>query len=85
MEEVVSELEGLLQHVSGLGEALALYNEYLGLFDADPDDLGTLMAAEKEANSRYQVCEACDGRGALQCYAVSQQAHRNMPVPPSSS
>lgn len=54
-DEVVADLEGLLQHISGLGEALALYNQYLALFDAAPDDLASLAQAEKEANSRYQV------------------------------
>lgn len=54
-EEVVSDLEGLLQHISGLGEALAMYNQYLTLFDSAPDDLNTLALAEKEANNRYQV------------------------------
>lgn len=54
-EDVVADLEGLLQHISGLGEALGMYNQYLALFDAATDDLSTLMMAEKEANSRYQV------------------------------
>lgn len=54
-EEVVTDLEGLLQHISGLGEALGLYNQYLTLFDATPDELSTLALAEKEANNRYQV------------------------------
>lgn len=54
-EEVVADLEGLLQHISGLGEALGVYNQYLELFDAVPDDLSTLAVA-KEANNRYQVC-----------------------------
>jgi hypothetical protein len=54
-DEVVNDLEALLQHISGLGEALGLYNQYLGLFDAATDDLSTLMMAEKEANGRYQV------------------------------
>jgi hypothetical protein len=59
-EEVVSDLEGLLQHVSGLGEALGLYNQYLALFEAPQDDLSTLALAEKEANSCYQVlAEQC--------------------------
>lgn len=55
-DDVVNDLEALLQHISGLGEALGLYNQYLGLFDAATDDLSTLMMAEKEANGRYQVC-----------------------------
>jgi hypothetical protein len=54
-EEVVADLESLLQHISGLGEALGLYNQYLSLFDAVPDDLSTLAMTEKEANNRYQV------------------------------
>jgi hypothetical protein len=54
-DDVVNDLEALLQHISGLGEALGLYNQYLGLFDAATDDLSTLMMAEKEANGRYQV------------------------------
>jgi hypothetical protein len=54
-EEVVTDLESLLQHISGLGEALGLYNQYLSLFDAVPDDLSTLSMAEKEANNKYQV------------------------------
>jgi hypothetical protein len=45
----------LLQHISFLGEALALYNQYLSLFDATPDDLNSLAMTEKEANNRYQV------------------------------
>lgn len=56
-EEVVTDLEGLLQHISGLGEALGLYNQYLTLFDAAPDELSTLALAEKEANNRYQVTD----------------------------
>eukprot|EP00882_Tetradesmus_deserticola_P029870 GHRQ01033497.1.p1 GENE.GHRQ01033497.1~~GHRQ01033497.1.p1 ORF type:complete len:381 (+),score=198.64 GHRQ01033497.1:102-1244(+) len=54
-DDVVSDLEAMLQHISGLGEALGLYNQYLGLFDAATDDLSTLMMAEKEANGRYQL------------------------------
>lgn len=57
-EEVVADLEGLLQHISGLGEALGMYNQYLSLFDAVPDDLSTLAVAEKEANNKYQVRRA---------------------------
>lgn len=58
-DEVVADLEGLLQHISGLGEALALYNQYLSMFDTAPDDLASLAQAEKEANSRYQVHNSC--------------------------
>jgi len=63
---VVTDLEGLLQHISGLGEALAVYNQYLNLFDAAPDELNALALAEKEANSRYQVRQSCFGAGAKQ-------------------
>ncbi|KAF6263196.1 dynein heavy chain 8 [Scenedesmus sp. NREL 46B-D3] len=54
-DDVVNDLEAQLQHISGLGEALGLFNQYLGLFDAATDDLSTLMMAEKEANGRYQL------------------------------
>eukprot|EP00879_Flechtneria_rotunda_P022627 GHRR01023894.1.p1 GENE.GHRR01023894.1~~GHRR01023894.1.p1 ORF type:complete len:968 (+),score=348.72 GHRR01023894.1:492-3395(+) len=54
-DEVTADLEALLQHISGLGEAQALYNQYLTLFEAPTDDLSTLMLAEKVANSRYQL------------------------------
>lgn len=54
-EDVVADLEASLHHISGLGEALAMYNQYLTLFDAASDDLSNLMLAEKEANNRYQV------------------------------
>lgn len=57
-DDVVTDLEGLLQHISGLGEALAVYNQYLALFDAAPDELNILAMAEKEANNRYQVSQA---------------------------
>lgn len=63
---MVTDLEGLLQHISGLGEALAVYNQYLNLFDAAPDELNALALAEKEANSRYQVRQSCFGAGAKQ-------------------
>lgn len=64
-DEVVSDLETLLQHISGLGESLGLYNQYLGMFDAAVDDLSVLMMAEKEANSRYQVIPAISGDAPL--------------------
>jgi hypothetical protein len=64
-DEVVSDLETLLQHISGLGESLGLYNQYLGMFDAAADDLSVLMMAEKEANSRYQVNPAISGDAPL--------------------
>lgn len=54
-DDVVADLEGLLQHISELGEALGMYNQYLALFELPADDLSMLMMAEKEANSRYQV------------------------------
>lgn len=63
---MVTDLEGLLQHISGLGEALAVYNQYLNLFDAAPDELNALALAEKEANSRYQVRQLCFVVGAKQ-------------------
>lgn len=69
-DEVVTELEGLLQHISGLGEALGVYNQYLTLFDATPDDLNTLAMAEKEANSRYQV-RVCAESWAAASWVVS--------------
>ena len=59
-EEVVSDLEAMLQHISSLGEALQTYNRYFQLFDMAGDDMSSLMLVEKEANSRYQV-QGCRG------------------------
>jgi hypothetical protein len=57
-EEVVTDLEGMLQHISELGEQMQTYNSYLRMFEMTEDDMSSLQMVEKEANARYQVGQA---------------------------
>jgi hypothetical protein len=52
---VVSELDGVLAHITEIQGTIEQYNEYQRLFDMEPHDFGPMLQCEKEANARHQV------------------------------